>query len=65
MPEGEWFCSDECVRIRDALGEDVAAGEVLMPGNPAYRWQILRGKNGRQQTWHALSTVLNILQVRV
>lgn len=63
MPDGEWYCCDECVRIRQRLQDELAAGETLMPGNPAYRWHFMRGKDSTKGTARALLTVLEILQV--
>ncbi|GLI61577.1 hypothetical protein VaNZ11_003959, partial [Volvox africanus] len=62
VPEGEWFCSDECMKIRQLLTDALEQGENIMPGNPAYRWQFIRGRDGTKATARALKTVLEILQ---
>ncbi|GIM10423.1 hypothetical protein Vretimale_13980 [Volvox reticuliferus] len=62
VPEGEWFCSDECLKIRHLLTDALEQGENIMPGNPAYRWQFIRGRDGTKATARALKTVLEILQ---
>lgn len=64
VPDGEWFCGDECVCIRQLLTRALAEGEIGMPGNPAYRWQFIRGRDSKKTTARALKTVLEILQVR-
>jgi hypothetical protein len=62
VPEGEWFCGEECVSVRRALDGEVEAGEVAVPGNPAYVWQIMRGRSQGKAVEAALKTCLEILQ---
>lgn len=40
LPEGNWFCSNECTTIHAALRAAVAAGAQLLPNNHSF--QLLR-----------------------
>ena len=60
---GNWFCSPDCVRVREELTQCVQRGSVPMQGCEDVSWQILRGSDGSQATDAALATAQHILQV--
>jgi hypothetical protein len=60
---GEWFCSEECQRIRANVNAAVQAQQMDIPGHPGHTWQVMRGKDGRTATSWSLRTAQEILQV--
>ena len=37
---GEWYCSDECQRIRTLVNTSVQAQVMEIPGYPNHTWQV-------------------------
>lgn len=76
MPEGEWFCGDDCSGIRQTMSDLVVAGESACCGDPEYVWQVMRGRGGGgggaggggggggEATNKALKLAQEVLQVR-
>lgn len=62
VPEGDWYCSEECERIRSLVSESVQAQMINIPGYPSHTWQVMRGKDGKTATAHSLRAAQEILQ---
>lgn len=43
VPEGDWFCSNECNVIKAQLGALVRAAEMPLGATGAHSWHVLRG----------------------
>lgn len=62
VPEGDWFCSQECMRINQLLGTYIQAGQMEIPASPGHTWQLLRGKDGTHGTAWSLRAAQELLQ---
>lgn len=59
---GDWFCSEDCNKVRQALSSRVATGPSLV-GTPGYSLQVMRGQDtSGTAAAHATNDAIGIAQ---
>lgn len=49
FPAGDWYCSEECERIRRLVGAAVQEQQMDIPGYPSHTWQVQRQQRQERQ----------------